>query len=170
MVSLVLSKFLTEHVTDQFRLLILVVLNWMEAPWLPTILNMLVDIPHCCPTIQSLIMNFLVDWVLKGLPSLHLTLAAQRCVLCRQEFSSAVCQTVAVASQVSMVKVTSNARSNGSVGVVQRVFQMMPFLALKKRNCWFTYLGLDCLDTVGIYHSGISAFGTSSSSQGFKPS
>ena len=37
--------FLVEHVTDHFRPLILVVPCLMEAPWLPTVLNMLEDIP-----------------------------------------------------------------------------------------------------------------------------
>ena len=36
---LVLSKFLAEHVSSQLRHLILVVPCWMEAPWLPTVLN-----------------------------------------------------------------------------------------------------------------------------------
>ena len=33
-------------VTGQFRLPILVAPCWMEAPWLPTVLNMLAGIPH----------------------------------------------------------------------------------------------------------------------------
>ena len=39
--TLVLSKFLAEHVTGQFRFLILMALCWMEASWFPTVLNML---------------------------------------------------------------------------------------------------------------------------------
>ena len=42
---LVLSKFLAEHVKGQLRLLILVASCWMEAPWFPTVLNMLADVP-----------------------------------------------------------------------------------------------------------------------------
>ena len=42
-VPLALSKFLAEHNTSQFRLLILVTPCWIEAPCLPTVLNMLVD-------------------------------------------------------------------------------------------------------------------------------
>ena len=45
LVPLVLSKFLAEHVNGQLRHLILVVQCGMEAPWLPTILNMLADVP-----------------------------------------------------------------------------------------------------------------------------
>ena len=40
LVPLILSKFLAECVMSQFRLLILVAPCWMEAPCLPTVLNM----------------------------------------------------------------------------------------------------------------------------------
>ena len=40
LVPLVLAKFLAEHVNGQLRHLLLVASYWMEAPWLPTILNM----------------------------------------------------------------------------------------------------------------------------------
>ena len=46
LIPLVLSIFLVEHVTSQFRLLILVASCWMEGPWLPTVLSMVEDIPH----------------------------------------------------------------------------------------------------------------------------
>ena len=49
LVSLVLSKFLAECVSGHFRLLILVAPYWMEIPWLPTVLNTLVNVPHQCP-------------------------------------------------------------------------------------------------------------------------
>ena len=39
LVPLVLSKFLAEHVEGQLRLLFLVAPCWIEAPWLPTFLN-----------------------------------------------------------------------------------------------------------------------------------
>ena len=68
--------------------------------------------------------------MIKVLPLLHITLAAQRCMLCRQGFSSLVCQAVAPATQVLMTIVTNNARRNGPVSVLQRVYQMMPFLPL----------------------------------------
>ena len=45
LVPLVLSKFLAEHVKGHLALLILVAPCWMDAPLLPTILNMLTDIP-----------------------------------------------------------------------------------------------------------------------------
>ena len=72
--ALLLSKLLAEHIIDQFRLLILVGPCLMEAPWFPSVLTMLEDIPHECPIIKDLVRDVPVDWVLKGLPSLHLTL------------------------------------------------------------------------------------------------
>ena len=94
----------------------------MEANWLPTVLNMFIDIPNYCPIVQNLVIDVSVDWVLKGLPSVHLTLAAYR-----QDFSSSAYQTVAGATQVSM---TSNDRRKGPVSVLKRVYQVMPFLPL----------------------------------------
>ena len=54
LVPLVLSKFLAGHVKGQLRHLILVAPCWMEAPWLPTILNMLADVLLPCPIIKIL--------------------------------------------------------------------------------------------------------------------
>ena len=74
LVPLVLSKFLAVHVNGQLRHLILVVPCWVEAPWLPTVLNMLADVPQQCPIVKDLIMDVTVSQVIKGLPYLHLTL------------------------------------------------------------------------------------------------
>ena len=74
LVPLVLSKFLPEHVEGQLRQLILVAPCWMEAPWLPTVLNMLADIPSWCPIIKDLVKDVLVGQVLKDLVYMHLTL------------------------------------------------------------------------------------------------
>ena len=74
LVPLVLSKFLAEYVTGHFRVLILVASYWMEAPWLPTVLNMLADIPCQFPIIEDLVRYVTVDLVFKDLQSLHLTL------------------------------------------------------------------------------------------------
>ena len=99
LVPLVLSKFLAEHVKGQLRLLILVAPCWMEAPGLPTVLNMFADIPWHCAIIQHLIMDVSVGHVLKGVPYLYFNpLATQRCVLCRQGYSFPVCQAVAGAT------------------------------------------------------------------------
>ena len=45
LVPLVLSKFLAAHVNGQLRHLILMASCWIEAPWLPTVLNMLANVP-----------------------------------------------------------------------------------------------------------------------------
>ena len=74
LVPVFLSKFLAEHVYGQLRHLILVTPCWMEAPWLPTVLNMLADVPWQCPIIKDLIMDVSVGQVLRGLQYLHLTL------------------------------------------------------------------------------------------------
>ena len=50
LVPLVLSKFLAEHVYGQLGHLLLVAPCWMEAPWLPTVLNMLADVPEAVPS------------------------------------------------------------------------------------------------------------------------
>ena len=65
---------LVEHVKSQLRHLILVVPCWMEAPWLPTVLSMLADVPRWCPIVKDLIVDVLVGQALKGLQYLHLTL------------------------------------------------------------------------------------------------
>ena len=67
LVPLVLSKFLAEHVNGQLRHLLLVAPCWMEAPWLPTVLNMLADVPWGCPLLKDLIVDVSVDQALKGL-------------------------------------------------------------------------------------------------------
>ena len=66
----------------------------MEAPWLPTVLNILEDCPWHCPVIKDLIVDVSVGHVLKGLPYLLLTLWLLRDVLYTQGFSSSVCQAV----------------------------------------------------------------------------
>ena len=79
---------------------------WMEAPWLPTVLNMLADVPQQCPIIKDSHHGCL------GRPGAQVSaisafnpLAAQQCVLQRQGFSSLVCQAVAGATRASMSKV-----------------------------------------------------------------
>ena len=106
LVPLVMSMFLADHVKGQLRHLILVVPCWMEAPWLPTVLNMLADLPQWCLIIKDLVMDVLVGQVLKGLPYLHLTLwlLSDVCYAGRG-FSSLVCQAVVGATQVYTSKV-----------------------------------------------------------------
>ena len=57
LIPLVLSKFLAEHVKVQLGLLIWVAPCWKEAPWLPTVLNMLADVPQWCPIIKDLVVD-----------------------------------------------------------------------------------------------------------------
>ena len=71
LVPLVLSKILAEHVNSQLRGLILVA-TWQ--PWLPTVLNMLADVPQQCPIVKNLVMDVSVGQALKGLQYQHLTL------------------------------------------------------------------------------------------------
>ena len=55
---------------------------WMEAPWLPKIVNMLKDIPGGCPVVKDLIVVVSVGKFLKGVPYLHLTLWLLRYMCC----------------------------------------------------------------------------------------
>ena len=88
---LVLSKFLVEHVKGQLRLLILVAPCLMEAPWLPTVLNMLADISQDCPIIKEYYCGCFVRPHAQGSAiSAFNPLAAQRYMLCRQGLSSSV--------------------------------------------------------------------------------
>ena len=82
LVPLILSKSLVEHVTGQFRLLILDALCWMEVSWLPTFLSMLEDIPHWFNAVKDLGMDVLVGQMLKGMLSLHVILWLLRDVCC----------------------------------------------------------------------------------------
>ena len=90
LVALVLSTLLAEHVTGQFRLLLLVVPCYIVAPWLPAVLSMLEDIPHSCRIVKNLIMDdFYAGTQVSAVTAVN-PLAAQRCVLYRQGFSPSV--------------------------------------------------------------------------------
>ena len=54
LVPLILSRFLVEHVPGWFRLLILVAPCFIEASWLPIVLNILEGFPHYGPIIKVL--------------------------------------------------------------------------------------------------------------------
>ena len=72
-------------------LLILVAPCWMEAPWLPTVLNLLADIPWHHAIVKDLSHGcFSVPHGQRSAISAFNPLAAQRCVLHRQGFSSSV--------------------------------------------------------------------------------
>ena len=131
LVPLVLSKFLAEHVKGQLRLLILVVPCGMEAPWLPTVLNMLADVPWWCPIIKDLVMDVSVGQVLKGLQYLHLTLWLLSDV-CYADRGSLPWSVRWWWGQLECLhqRSTSSAGENGPVGVLDRVYQTMPSLPL----------------------------------------
>ena len=131
LVPLVLSKFLAEHVNGQLRHLILVAPCWMEAPWLPTALSMLADIPRQCPIIKDLVMDVLVGWVLKGLRYLHLTLwlLSDVCYADKGSLPQSVRWWRGQLERLCHGS-TSSAGGSGLVGVLDRVYQTMPSLPL----------------------------------------
>ena len=131
LVPLVLSKFLAEHVSGQLRHLILVAPCWMEAPWLPTILNMLADVPQQCPIVKDLVMDVSVGQALKGLRYLHLTLW-QLSNMCYTNRGSLPQSFRWWWGQLECLYQgsTSNVGKNGLICVHDRVYQMMPFLLL----------------------------------------
>ena len=123
---LVLSKFLAEHVNGQLRHLLLV------APcWLPTVLNMLADVPQWCPLVKDLIMDVLVGQVLKGLQYLHLTLwlLSDMCYADRGSLPWSVRQWQGQLEHLCQGS-TSSAGRSGLGGVLNRVYQTMPSLPL----------------------------------------
>ena len=131
LVPLVLSKFLAEHVNGQLRWLILVAPCWMEAPWLPTVLNMLADVPWWCPIIKDLIMDVSVGQVLKGLQYLHLTLwqLSDVCYVDRGSLPQSVNWWWGQLEHLCQRSTSSTGR-NGPVGVLDGVYQTMPSLPL----------------------------------------
>ena len=158
LVPLVLSKFLAEHVKGQLRQLILVAPYWMEAPWLPTVLNMLADVPWQCPIIKDLIVDASVGQVLKGLPYLHLTLWLLRdvCYADRGSLPQSVRWWWRQLEHLHQ-RSTSSVGRNGLVGVLKRVYQTMPSLPLNKLIFWYIYFRV-AWHTIGVYRSAISAF------------
>ena len=124
LVPLVLSKFLEEHVNGQLTWLFLVAPCWMEAPWLPTVLNMLADVLQQCPIIKDIIMDDLVGQALKGLQYLYLTLC-QLSNMCYAERGSLPQSVRQRWGQLKCLcqRSTSSAGRNGPVGVLDRVYQ-----------------------------------------------
>ena len=131
LVPLVLSKFLAEHVSGQLRHLLLVAPCWMEAPWLPTVLNMLAYVPQQCPLVKDLVMDVLVGQALKGLQYLHLTLwlLSDMCYADRGSLPWSVRQWQRQLKHLHQGS-TSSAGRSGPGGVLNRVYQTMPSLPL----------------------------------------
>ena len=115
----------------QFRHLILVASYWMEAPWLPTVLNMLADVPQQCPIIKDLTVDVSVGQVLKGRPYLHLNLWLLSDV-CYTDKGSLPQSVRNWQGQLECLcqRSTSSVGRNGQVGVLNRVYQTMPSLPL----------------------------------------
>ena len=131
LVPLVLSKFLAEHDNGQCRHLLLVASCWMEAPWLPTVLNMLADVPQQCPIVKDLVMDVSVGQALKGLRYLHLTLwlLSDMCCTDRGSLPQSVRQWQGQFECLCQGSASSAGRS-GLVGVLDRVYQTMVSLPL----------------------------------------
>ena len=129
LVPFVLSKFLAEHINGQLRHLLLVAPCWMEAPWLPTDLNMLADVLQWCPIMKDLIMDVLVGQALKGLQYLHLTLwlLSKMCYADRGSLPWSVREWQGQLKCLHQGFISSAGRS-GPVGVLNRVYQTMPSL------------------------------------------
>ena len=144
LVPLVLSKFLAEHVNGQLRHLILVAPCWMKAPWLPTILNMLADVPQQCPIVKNLIMEVSIGHILKGLQYLHLTLwqLSNMCYTDRGSLPWSVRQWWGQLKHLHQGS-TSSVGKNGPVGVFNRVYQTMPFLPLNWQIFCYIYFSWD---------------------------
>ena len=89
--ALVLSKFLAEHVTGKFRHL-LGSPCWMEAPYSSQHVGRHSSLlSFCTKSCQEWASGLSAQWSVITV----LTLLMQRCLLCRQGFSSSVCQVVA---------------------------------------------------------------------------
>ena len=93
--------FLAEHVMGQFRIVILVVSCWIEAIWFSAGLNMLVDIPHCYPNIQNLVMGVLVGVCAQGFAIIA--------------FNPGCCEMCVVQTRVLSFSLSGNGRENLSV-------------------------------------------------------
>ena len=156
---LVLSKFLADHVKGQLRHLILVTQCWMEAPWLPTVLNMLADVPWQYLIIKDPIMDVSIGHVLKGLKYLHLTLWLLSDVCYADGFSSSVCQAVVGSTWVSTSKVYQQCWKEWASWCAQQGVPSNAISAPKLANfsLYLFQVGL-ARHTIGIYRSAISTF------------
>ena len=153
----VLSKFLEEHITGQFRLLILVALCCREAPWLSTFFGILEDIPHSCHH-KNVIMDVSVDQVVKGLPLLHFTLWLLRDLQYTDKVLLLCLSGCDEVTWVSTTKVYQQCWKEMQVDVLKRVYQTMPIMALNWLHFWFTYLGLHWFGIQLVFISLLLAF------------
>ena len=103
----------------------------MEASWLPTVLNMLADVPQQCPVIKDLGMDVSVGQTLKALPYFHLTLwlLSNVCFSDRGSLPQSVRQWQGQLEHLGQ-RSTSSVERNRQVGVLNRVYLTMPSLPL----------------------------------------
>ena len=141
LVHMIISQFLWEHVIGQFRLLILMAPCWIDAFWLPTGFSMSGDIPHQCLIIKTSYECFSSIGPHGSVVTALNCLAAQGCVLHRQEFSSSVCRAVAGVACVYKTGLPTMLKRMGWFGVLERVYLTISFLPLNL----FISLGLDWL-------------------------
>ena len=159
LVPLVLSKFLAEHVNSQLRHLILVAPCWIQAPSLPTILNMLANVPQWCPIVKDVILDVSVGKALKGLQYLYLTLwqLSNVCYVDRGSLPWSIRQWQEKLKYLHQRSTSSDGR-NGQVGVIDRVYQSMPSLPQISQFLLHLFqVGLAWFK-IGIYCSAISAY------------
>ena len=128
---LVLSMFLMEQVTGQFRLVILVAPCWMETPWLPHCSQ---HVGRCSSLASHHKWSHWGGFCRLGTKEFAITafnhFTSQRYVFHRQAESfspSVIRQQCHGQLQHAQQRFISNVGKNGKVGVLKRVYQTMPF-------------------------------------------
>ena len=160
LVPLLLSKFLAEHVNDQLRNLILVAPCWTEDPWLPTVFKY---VGRCSSAVSHHKRSHHGCFGWPGTQGSAISafnpLAAQQCVLCRQGFSSSVCQAVVGATRMSMSKVYQQCWKEWASWCAQQGLPNNAISTPKLANflLHLFQVGL-AWHTIGIYHSALSTF------------
>ena len=98
----------------------------MKAPWPPTVLNMLSDVPWQFPIIKDLIMDVSLCLAQKGLLYLHLSLwlLSDMCYADRGSLPQFVRQWQGQLKHLHQRSASGIGR-NGQVGVLNRVYQTM---------------------------------------------
>ena len=142
LIPLVLSKFQGEHIASQFKLLILVALCWMAS-----LISQHV-VKH-----SSLVSHHkgFYHGCFSGLSAQGTTIAAfnalvvQRCVFCKQRFSSSVWQVAAGAALASTTKVYQQCWKEWASWCAWEGVPDNAISALNLLIFWLIYLGWDWL-------------------------
>ena len=134
--------------------------------WFHTLCGILEYIPYETLTIKSLIMDVLVDQILRSLQSLHLILWLSIDVLHIQKFPFSVCQAVAM-THASTANIFQQCWKKWTSLCTQESVLKNTISSLNL----YEYYGYTGLAHIGIYHAATVAFFVESlSSQGFKSS